>query len=95
MRIIKDSRKLQAMTIAIIVREHLEDLHDGKNPEISQSLMKKINIRVRQGIYEYLAILDKATQGNSKAVEIMNTLPIEIPEYWEEPKDITYLEGEK
>lgn len=74
----KKVNKEVAKGLAFIARNQLEDLH--KKGEIDQELMKKINIRICQGIYEGLNLmledgklfLDYATNSSRK---------------WDDPKD--------
>jgi hypothetical protein len=79
--IVIDDERLMAKLVAILVRNALEELHD----EISDELMKKLNIRVRNAIYT--ALHARRTMGWSKHAPDYVIYQMQfIPTYWEQPE---------
>jgi hypothetical protein len=79
-----DDEQIMAEVLNMIVRNNLEDLHAGEG-EISDALMKKLNRRVRNGIYTGLHAL-KWQRPSISADRFVDYHLRSIPSYWEAPE---------
>lgn len=77
-----ENNKIIAKILAHNARNKLDDLHEF----IPDELMKQINIRMTQGIYEVLEVFFVFNKKN-KLRKILMEYFLSVPDYWEDPSD--------
>lgn len=81
-----DSEQALAVLLNVEIRSALEDLHCSNPEELPDSIMKQINIAIRNVSYGVLRIAKEARKGHRSAQEYVASATRGIEIYWEAPE---------
>lgn len=92
-----DDLEGQAMivgTMAVVIRNELEDLHADLSV-MNNDVMRQINTAVRDGIWTVLMMLKRAeSDDGGPALAHLESIAAQIPDYWEAPALLPWAEAE-